>query len=94
MKDGMSWVRAPAVGQRFTDGAGNHWHVRDVINPSADGHYIVRLSFGKNQDCVDGTSVLARAEFSALYEEKGLAPVNAEAPRGGSSAAGNRAPKP
>jgi hypothetical protein len=73
MKDGMGWVRAPSVGQHFTDGAGNHWHVRDVINPGADGHYIVRLSFGKSQDCLDGISVLARAEFSALCQEKGLA---------------------
>jgi hypothetical protein len=93
MKDGMGWVRAPAVGQRFTDGAGNHWQVRDVINPGADGHYIVRLSFGTNQDCLDGISVLARAEFSALYEERGLAPLNLEVPSAGSSAAASRAPK-
>jgi hypothetical protein len=74
MKDGMGWVTAPAVGQHYTDGAGNHWQVRDVISPGADGHYIVRLSFGKSRDCMDGISVLARAEFSALCREKGLAP--------------------
>ena len=50
MNDGMGWVRAPDVGQHFTDEAGNHWRVRDVIKPGADGHYIVRLSYGKNQD--------------------------------------------
>jgi hypothetical protein len=72
MDEGMGWVRAPGVGQRFTDAAGNHWQVRDVISPSADGHYIVRLSFGKSRECLDGTSVLARAEFSALCREKGL----------------------
>jgi hypothetical protein len=72
MKDGMGWVTAPNVGQHFTDAAGNHWQVRDVINPGRDGHYIVRLSFGKSQDCLDGISVLARAEFSALYREQGL----------------------
>lgn len=74
MKDGMGWVSAPAVGQHFTDGSGNHWHVRDVICPGTDGHYIVRLSFGKSQDCLDGISVLARAEFSELCREKGLLP--------------------
>jgi hypothetical protein len=72
MNDGMGWVRAPDVGQHFTDEAGNHWRVRDVIKPGADGHYIVRLSYGKNQECLDGISVLARAEFSALCRDKGL----------------------
>jgi hypothetical protein len=75
MKDGKGWVSAPLVGQHFTDRAGNHWHVRDVICPGADGHYIVRLSFGRSQECVDGISVLARAEFSALCRDKGLAPA-------------------
>jgi hypothetical protein len=46
--------------------------VRDVIKPAADGHYIVRLSYGKNRECLDGISVLARAEFSALCRENGL----------------------
>ena len=72
MNDGMGWVTAPNVGQHFTDAAGVHWRVRDVIKPGADGHYIVRLSYGKNQDCLDGISVLARAEFSALWRDKGL----------------------
>ena len=94
MKDGLGWVGAPAVGQRFTDGAGNHWHVRDVINPGVDGHYIVRLSFGKSQECQDGISVLARAEFSALYREKGFAPINTEPPSRGSSSAKRGARKP
>jgi hypothetical protein len=80
MKDGTGWVCAPAVGQHFTDEAGNHWRVRDVIKPGADGHYIVRLSFGKNPECLDGVSLLARAEFSALYREKGLAPVKTDTP--------------
>jgi len=75
MQDGFGWVTAPAVGQHFRDAAGNHWQVRDVIKPAADGHYIVRLSFGKGQDCADGISVMARAEFSALYRDKGLTPA-------------------
>jgi hypothetical protein len=94
MKDGMGWVSAPAVGQRFTDGAGNHWHVRDVINPGVDGHYIVRLSFGKSQECLDGISVLARAEFSALYQENGFAPISTEEPSRGPGPAQRRARKP
>lgn len=75
MNDGMGWVSAPAVGQHFTDRAGNHWQVRDVICPGVNGHYIVRLSYGSNQQCLDGISVLARAEFSALCRDKGLRPV-------------------
>jgi hypothetical protein len=80
MNDGMGWVSVPSVGQRFTDGAGNHWYVSDVINPGADGHYIVRLSFGASRECADGSSLLARAEFSALCRDRGLCPAQTEGP--------------
>lgn len=73
MKRGIGWARAPSVGQRFTDGAGIHWHVRDVIkSPGADGYYLVCISFGATPECADGDSILGRGEFTALCQEKAL----------------------
>jgi len=73
MKNGTGWARAPTVGQRFTDGAGIHWQVRDVIqSPGEDGYYIVRVSFGATPECADGHSILGRGEFTTLCQEKKL----------------------
>jgi hypothetical protein len=80
MKDGTGWVRAPLVGQRFTDGAGVYWHVRDIIqSPDEGGYYIVRIAFGSTPECTDGVLILNRAEFTALCREKHLRA--AKAPR-------------
>ena len=76
MKNGTAWARAPSVGQRFTDGAGSHWHVRDVIqSPGEGGYYIVRVAYGATPECLDGTSILGRGEFTALCQEKNLRPL-------------------
>lgn len=78
MKDGNGWARAPSVGQCFTDGAGIHWHVRDVIqSPDEGGYYIVRVAFGTTHECTDGVSILNRGEFTALCREKRLRPSKA-----------------
>jgi hypothetical protein len=75
MKDGTGWARAPLVGQRFTDGAGVHWHVRDIIqSPDEGGYYIVRIAFGTTPECTDGVLILNRGEFTALCREKHLRP--------------------
>jgi hypothetical protein len=80
MKDGTGWARAPLVGQRFTDGAGVYWHVRDIIqSPDEGGYYIVRIAFGSTPECTDGVLILNRAEFTALCREKHLRA--AKAPR-------------
>lgn len=78
MKDGTGWARAPLVGQRFTDGAGVHWHVRDIIqSPDEGGYYIVRIAFSSAPECTDGVLILNRAEFTALCREKHLRPGKA-----------------
>ena len=75
MKDGTGWARAPLVGQRFTDGAGNHWHVRDIVqSPDEGGYYIVRIAFGPTLECTDGVLILNRGEFTTLCREKRLRP--------------------
>lgn len=78
MKDGTGWARAPLVRQRFTDGAGIHWLVRDIVqSPDEGGYYIVRVAFGTTPECTDGVSILNRGEFTALCREKHLRPEKA-----------------
>ena len=91
MKDGTGWARAPLVGQRFTDGAGVHWHVRDIIqSPDEGGYYIVRIAFGSTPGCTDGVLILNRAEFTALCREKRLRPSKAPRPASPASSAARR----
>lgn len=74
------WLHPPAVGQRFTDEAGKHWHVKAVIrSPGLDGYYIVRVCFGSTLECADGVSLLGRGEFGVLCREKKLRASTPEA---------------
>jgi hypothetical protein len=63
----------PKAGECFIDAAGAYWRVQDVTaSERLAGFYLVRLAYGPTRACDSGRLVLAKREFVALMQDKGL----------------------